>query len=87
MTKSIFAASILAAMALPMLAAPRPAEAAPYWPWCSRYLEEAQESCAFATYEQCMASVRGIGGFCYRNPSPPPSSPYPQRTRRHTPEY
>ena len=26
-------------------------------------------SCSFNTYGQCMQTVSGIGGYCYRNPS------------------
>jgi hypothetical protein len=87
MTKSSFAILILAfvALAAPMLAAPSAAEAAPYWPWCSRYATRASvESCAFATYDQCMETVRGIGGFCYTNPyPPPPPATRWERPRRH----
>ena len=56
-----------------VLIEPRSGEAAPYWPWCSRYQRPtAVESCAFSSYEQCMETVFGIGGWCYKNPYPPP---------------
>src|SRR5215217_3982109 len=46
-------------------------------------------NCGFWTYEQCMATVSGIGGYCevnamYRGPSPgmiPPPLPRPRRDR------
>ena len=65
------------ALALPLLAtgAPAPdfftpaAQAAmrPY-PWCARYMMRgAAYNCGFATFEQCLANVSGIGGFCVQN--------------------
>jgi Protein of unknown function (DUF3551) len=47
-------------------ATPARAEGAP---WCVRYgtgLEGA--NCGFYSFEQCMQTVRGIGGFCSQNP-------------------
>jgi hypothetical protein len=44
-----------------------PAQAQNY-PWClqsSAY--EGGENCGFSTYDQCMASRLGIGGFCQAN--------------------
>jgi Protein of unknown function (DUF3551) len=44
-----------------------PAQAQDY-PWClisSAY--EGGENCGFTTYEQCLASRLGIGGFCQVN--------------------
>jgi Protein of unknown function (DUF3551) len=46
---------------------PSPADAAPYWPWCSRHSIPALPSCAFATKEQCLETVSGLGGYCYIN--------------------
>jgi hypothetical protein len=64
------------------LAAPCPGEAAPYWPWCSRYGGKSNaEACAFSSWAQCMETVSGIGGFCYSNPYPPPARSV--RPRRH----
>ena len=82
MTRSIFAASAVAlALAAPVLTASRPAQAAPYWPWCSQYGPRSNaHACAFASWDQCMQTVSGIGGYCYRNPEPPPAA---ARTRRH----
>ena len=68
---------------------PPAADAAPYWPWCSRYYDRdagGLYSCAFTTWEQCMDTVRGIGGYCYVNPWPNLSAPTPGRpakSRRH----
>jgi len=64
------------ALASVITMAPDPADAAPYWPWCSRYFKARDGSitCAFASYEQCMDTVRGIGGYCLKNPYAPPPS-------------
>jgi hypothetical protein len=42
------------------------AEAAP---WCAQYSSRAGgTNCGFYSFEQCQQTVRGIGGFCNRNP-------------------
>jgi hypothetical protein len=33
------------------------------YPWCANYTK-GSTSCSFVTFEQCMADVSGIGGFC-----------------------
>ncbi len=66
-----------------VLIQPRPGEAAPYWPWCSQYDQPSfAHACAFSSYEQCMDTVRGIGGYCYTNPYPPPPAQPAKSTRR-----
>jgi len=53
-----------------------------YWPWCARY-DSWTIVCGFATYQQCMATVSGVGGYCQRNVMPPPAaSPRKQRRDR-----
>ena len=50
----------------------KPAEAGP---WCAYYDlgQDGFRSCRFATLQQCLDDVRGIGGNC--GPSPYPASP------------
>jgi len=73
MARLIFAALTLVTVALIQ---PRSSEAAPYWPWCSQYYEPTYvHSCAFSSWEQCMETVLGIGGYCYQNPYRPPFAP------------
>jgi hypothetical protein len=36
-------------------------------PWCVDYPPDGT-SCAFASYEQCMLTARGAGGYCVPNP-------------------
>jgi hypothetical protein len=39
-------------------------------PWCSDYSGRGGggSNCGFYSFDQCLANVRGIGGFCVRNP-------------------
>ena len=55
------------------------------YPWCAYYDlgKDGFRSCRFATLQQCLADVRGIGGNC--GPSPYPSSPGPHS--RHPRRY
>ena len=38
------------------------------FPWCAHYSGRGGRNCGFTTFDQCMATVRGIGGICRRNP-------------------
>src|SRR5215475_9679866 len=43
----------------------------PYsYPWCSRQAGKDFDttSCYFTSYQQCMATISGIGGWCYQSP-------------------
>jgi hypothetical protein len=38
-------------------------------PWCAQYSGRGgATNCGFYSFEQCMQTVHGIGGFCNRNP-------------------
>ena len=39
------------------------------YPWCAQYggRGDGGRNCGFVTWEQCMATVSGMGGFCERN--------------------
>lgn len=58
------------------------------YPWCAYYgsSRDGGTNCGFTTFEQCMATISGIGGTCDRNtqyvPPPGPHSPR-MRPRRH----
>jgi hypothetical protein len=87
MARLIFAALTLVAA---VLVQPRSGQAEPYWPWCSAYWNSGNaRTCAFVTQEQCMDTVRGIGGYCYTNPYglPPYASARPVRLHRHIARY
>jgi hypothetical protein len=58
------------------------AEAQDY-PWCAYYnfQQGGATNCGFATFQQCLATVSGIGGSCGANPMYQ-SSPGPHPHRR-----
>jgi hypothetical protein len=61
-----------------MLAASTPARAEVQYPWCAQYRPPLDAvNCGFTSFQQCLATVRGIGGYCYPNPAYPP----PRRRR------
>jgi hypothetical protein len=74
----------LFAVAAALAAIATPAGAQNY-PWCAHYGTPYDDtSCGFVSYEQCMASVSGVGGFCERNDTyRPPLPARPQAYRRH----
>ena len=57
------------------------------YPWCAQYgggFDGGGRNCGFSTYEQCRATVSGVGGYCERNAMYQPgaeASP-PRRPRR-----
>jgi len=64
----------------------KPAEAQNY-PWCIIYgTGFGGKNCGFVSFEQCLATVTGIGGFCMENNTyqpPPGSRPYTRVQRRY----
>jgi Protein of unknown function (DUF3551) len=60
-----------------------PAHAQNY-PWCAQYSDGplgGATNCGFVSFQQCLATVTGIGGFCVRNTLYQPSAP--PHARRH----
>jgi hypothetical protein len=57
-----------------------PAEATDY-PWCA-YYRNGSTNCGFSTFQQCLDTVRGIGGDCMRNTQYPTAGDNSRRTRR-----
>ena len=51
------------------------------YPWCAIYSAFGARNCGFTTFEQCRATLSGMGGFCNANPmyEPPPGSVRTQR--------
>jgi hypothetical protein len=75
---------LLAVLLMPLTPAD-PASAQNY-PWCAQYRgRDGARNCGFVTWEQCMATVSGIGGFCERNSMYVPGGyePGPRKPRRH----
>jgi Protein of unknown function (DUF3551) len=81
LARTVFAVVALTAV---MMIQPRSTDAAPYWPWCSQYGPDSfARACAFSSYEQCIETVRGIGGYCYANPYGPPPAPAARSPKPH----
>jgi tetratricopeptide (TPR) repeat protein len=53
--------------------------------WCAAY-RNGSNNCGFYTYEQCMAAISGIGGFCNRNPDAGPEKPAARKERTVEPK-
>jgi hypothetical protein len=56
---------------------PAPSQAREY-PWCARY-DWTTSNCGFVSFEQCLATIRGIGGRCEPNPRYVPPPPRPRK--------
>jgi uncharacterized protein DUF3551 len=59
------------------------------YPWCGHIDGGSDDAvnCGFASYEQCMATIRGEGGYCEANTLYQPAGPTThstQRPRRHS---
>jgi hypothetical protein len=50
--------------------------------WCANYSNQSGSNCGFYSFEQCQATVSGIGGFCMRNPFSPSAAEPRRRYRR-----
>jgi hypothetical protein len=80
-----FAAPIVAAAIIGVAA---PAQAQNY-PWCAYYgmgEDGGGTNCGFVSFEQCMATLSGMGGFCNRNTQYVPggsTGPSPRYRRPH----
>jgi hypothetical protein len=69
--------------------APTRADAQNY-PWCAHYggvMGGGGTNCGFTTFDQCLATISGIGGSCEPNtqyvPPPGPRAPAHRRHKRH----
>jgi Protein of unknown function (DUF3551) len=62
--------------------APAQAQAQDY-PWCAIYAKDGDTHCFFTSYEQCMATVSGIGGFCQHIAASAPAAARPRSIRAH----
>lgn len=57
------------------------------YPWCAQYGRDDGMNCGFVSFDQCMLTVRGMGGFCVHNNTymPPPGPHPPTRAQRRHP--
>jgi hypothetical protein len=60
-----------------------PAKAQNY-PWCAQYSDgTGSKNCGFVSFQQCLADVSGVGGFCIQNSTyQPAAGPGASRFRR-----
>jgi hypothetical protein len=59
---------LLSAFALAFVAqAGKPAQAEVVYPWCA-FHNASTYTCGFRSFYQCLETIRGIGGYCARNP-------------------
>ena len=76
---------LVALSVLALLPGTRPAAAEVLYPWCAQYggWDGGGRNCGFSTYEQCRATVSGVGGYCEVNPMYRPMAEAPSASRRH----
>jgi Protein of unknown function (DUF3551) len=62
--------TVLVAAALAADLVPAAAQSPTSYPWCARMpkTDGAVTSCYFTSYQQCMTTLSGIGGYCYQSP-------------------
>jgi hypothetical protein len=79
---------LAAFVGIALVGAAAPAAAERYYPWCAEYLGQrgASTNCGFTSHAQCLADVRGVGGFCRENPFNRQRYAEPQR-RKHRRHY
>jgi len=65
-------------------AAPADAQQAREYPWCARY-DWTTSNCGFVSFQQCLATIQGIGGRCEINPRYTPPRQKQQRRRQSQP--
>ena len=77
---------VVAVAAVALVADVCPGAARDWYPWCAQYADmRAATECSFTTFEQCLATLSGIGGSCVQNARPAPGEP--RRDRRWQPFY
>ena len=67
MRKIAISAGLAIVLAVPLALWASAAGAAPEYPWCARY-DWTTVNCGFVSYQQCLATISGIGGRCEQNP-------------------
>jgi hypothetical protein len=38
------------------------------YPWCFMKKDGGSSSCYYTSYQQCMTTLSGIGGYCFQSP-------------------
>jgi Protein of unknown function (DUF3551) len=74
----------VAAVVITIAGGAQPSAAAVIYPWCANYSGRGMggaQNCGFVTFNQCLATVRGVGGTCGPNPLYQPYPPSPRYGR------
>jgi hypothetical protein len=78
---------LAAAVAVVLIALPSgKAEAAAFCAYGGGGRSGAYENCGYYTFEQCLAAISGVGGFCQLNPHNPRywgAGPPPPRSKKY----
>jgi Protein of unknown function (DUF3551) len=76
----------LANAALMSAADPASAQSAYSYPWCARVgSRDGPTSCYYNSYEHCLMTLSGVGGYCFKSPyyqGPPPGRDKAVKARR-----
>jgi hypothetical protein len=60
---------VVAASALAAAGQTASAQSAYSYPWCAKYFGKLEgTSCYYKSYQQCMVTISGVGGYCYESP-------------------
>jgi Protein of unknown function (DUF3551) len=59
--------ALAASVAIPAMSALTQPAAANEYPWCVIYGDMEGKNCGFVSYDQCMLTARGAGGYCEQN--------------------
>jgi len=71
---------VVAGAALALASSIQPSAAVVIYPWCANYSGRGfggAQNCGFVSFNQCLATVRGVGGTCGPNPYYQPYPPSP----------
>jgi Protein of unknown function (DUF3551) len=75
---------IIASIVITLASGAYPSAAAVIYPWCANYGGRGfggAQNCGFVSFNQCLATVRGVGGTCGPNPLYQPYPPSPRYGR------
>lgn len=74
---------VMVVAGLALLAAAAGAQARPWCAWFNAYTY----NCGFSSFQQCLDTIQGEGGYCARNVQEAGSVPAPRPVRHHRKPY
>jgi len=77
--RMLYAAAFVVTAILVLATSAKPSSAMVIYPWCAHYRGRMDGvNCGFTSFQQCLLTLAGNGGFCTANawytPYPPPTS-------------